>query len=250
MRDLVFAVHNMQEEFGEAAEGFVLQRATPDEVLALCALLRRIGCGRFLADGTAAALLRGLGQSAELWQDFLEEAARRGGVEGVGRSVAAPMIDAIAAGADARVRRIDALLPSAPAPDLEDAEDFAWADALHGVAAGRIRGAQVGVTAAALAASRSDFLAPRAALLRAAADRDGPAFEDALGALTGAWHAGIEEARAGGITDLSADLTEWNLFLEGAALVRLARGLGVPVAPFYPYLPAELLAATPPAEGA
>ncbi|HEY6100114.1 MAG TPA: hypothetical protein VIW03_11825, partial [Anaeromyxobacter sp.] len=60
------------------------------------------------------------------------------------------------------------------------------------------------------------------------------------------WHRPIEEEREGGITDLYADLTEWNLFLEGAALVRGARARGVAVEPLYPFIPAALLEEPPP----
>lgn len=152
------------------------------------------------------------------------------------------MTDAILAGAEELARRIDTLLPRAQVPDLEDGEDFAWADALHGVAVGRLDGSGLAMAADALLATGSDFLAPRGALLRAIRDGDGSAFGDALRQLADTWHSDVEEARDAGITELAADLTEWNIFLEGAALVRIARDRGVPVEPFYPFIPAELLA--------
>jgi hypothetical protein len=103
--------------------------------------------------------------------------------------------DALAAGALDLARRIDARLPRAQNPDLEDDEDFAWYSALHRLALGEGDASAVARAAEALVATGSGYLTSRGELLRAIATCDANAFDDALAELTREWREGIEEQR-------------------------------------------------------
>jgi hypothetical protein len=164
----------------------------------------------------------------------------------VARGESAPLTDALAAGALDLARELDGLLPAASVKGIDDESTFAWYHALHRLS---LDAPDAGEAARA-AADRLDAVgnesdAPRVALLRAVAAKDGAAFDAALAALTRDWREPIEEEKSGGIYDTYAALTEWNIYLEGVALARMARARGVPVQSFYPYVPADVLGAPP-----
>jgi hypothetical protein len=245
VRDIEFAIHNMQETLLDQLDELELDRLGGEQALHLCDLSRRIGCGCFFTEGDERPLFEGLYRSADIYLHFLSTLQSRGIAGEAARGQSAPMTDALAAGQLHLAREIDALLPAQQVPDLEDDEDFAWYSAFHALGVGRLEGKQLAATADGLLATDSDFLAPRGTLLKAIAGRDAKAFRKALAQLTESWHDNIEEARGSGITDIGADLTEWNLFIEGAALVRAARDRGVAVKRFYPHIPSELLGEPP-----
>lgn len=245
MKALEFAIHNMQETMAAELPALDLDRLDLEAALGICARHRRIGCGFFLAEGDRRALFEGLYRSAYTYLYFLGTLSGRPEPVLVARGRSAPMTDALAAGQIELARRIDALLPARPVEGLEDEEDFAWYAALHAAGLGRLDAAALRALADGMEASGSDFLSPRGKLLGAMADADPEAFGDALGDLTRAWRDAVEEERDSGITDREADLTEWNLFLEGAAVVRAAQAVGVRVERFYPFVPPELLGDPP-----
>lgn len=245
MQKLSAAVRNMQLRLQSEIAAMDLHALEPDDALARCALERRIGIGRLLAAGDAEAYFDGLFRSGETFLYLLLNMADRGETAGVSRTTAAPMVDALAAGSLSIAKELDSLLPNSPDLSLEDEDDFAWHSTLHAIGTGRLDSAAISREAERLGETGSDFLSVRAALLRAIAARNGDAFDDALDRLTEEWRAGVEEQRAGGVFDFDADLTEWNVFLEGIAIVRAAKALGVPVHDEYRHLPRATLSAPP-----
>jgi len=245
MDDLAFAIHNMQETLLIRVSELNLNRLTADEALELCDLHRRIGCGLFLAEGDEQPLFEGLYRSAYTYLHFLSTLARGEDGPEVARTRSTPMIDALAAAQRDLALQIDELLPTTQSLDLEDDEDFTWYSSLHALGIGTLDSEGLDDVADQYLASGSEFLRTRGKALKAIASSDADAFDEALAQFTNEWHEAVEEAREPGVTDLGADLTEWNLFLEGAALVRAARAMGMAVASFYRYIPAELIGEPP-----
>lgn len=78
---------------------------------------------------------------------------------------------------------------------------------------------------------------PRFEVLRALTARDSHAFESALLANTDAWRARMDKVRRSGTGNVLGLLTDANVFIEGLALVRVARARGLRTRSQYPCIP-------------
>lgn len=240
MEDVRFAIQNMQQTIRSELPLLDLDCLDCALALRICALHRRIGCGRFLVNGDRQSLYEGLFRSAYTYLYFLRTLQGRGEVGTVARSHSPPLTDALAIGQLKLARQIDLLLPHRYSAGRVGDGDFNWHFAFHSLCLGRIDGSALHVLAEGILATRSEFLAPRRKVLASIAARDGNVFSEALGELTQAWRGLIEEQHNSGHDDHDAALTESKLFLEGAALLRAASDRGLAVEASYPFIPSEL----------
>ncbi|MCY1047539.1 hypothetical protein OV208_39940 [Corallococcus sp. bb12-1] len=211
----------------------------PSKLLELSQLYRRIGIGHLLAHHDVRELAENLFSSAETYQMLLRMQEPDVVVPRslLARSRGLPLLDALCIGAWDLAREMDGLMPGTWWSDVEEEEDFLFFKLLPALIDGKVEPTDGRRLAALLEATGTARLRAVDAVLRAD-ERD---FEEALRTLTDDWRIAIEQDRETRPVDPYFDHTEAQVFIEGAALVRLARMRGLKTEGRYDFIPASIL---------
>ncbi|WP_158622259.1 immunity 49 family protein [Corallococcus sp. CA047B] len=216
-----------------------LSEPDPSKLLELSTLYRRIGIGHLLAHHDVREFAENLFSSAETYLMLLR--TQEPGAEGprslLARSRGVPLLDALCLGAWDLARDIDGAMPATWWSDVEEEEAFLYFKLLPALIDGKVDPGDARKLAALLEAEGTARLRAVDAVLRA----DERAFEDSLRTLTDDWRIAIEQDRETRPVDPYHDHTEAQVFIEGAALVRLARLRGLKAQERYDFIPASIL---------
>lgn len=246
LKKLEFLLESMQSRLVDNLGRLSEEGPVPDLTLETCRLHRYLGCGVLLASHDAAECREQLSDSAELFLMFLRAHEPHSEADDktryyLARSRGAFLLDALCAGDVKLTRELDEALPAAWMPDVENEEDFLYLKLLPALTPGAGPESPPAEDTQRLARLLAELDTPRLKALDALLRNHERDFEDALAGVTAEWREGIERARDSGPVDLYHDRTEANVFLEGTALVRVARLRGIKTAEQYPFIPAALL---------
>lgn len=218
----------------------------PDAKLALeaASFCRQAGCGELLSRMDTRAFFQGLAQSARIYLDLLErrhECSERDQYY-LTRSKAAPFFDVVAAQANGLLARMLLLLTRDWMRRMEPEELFHYHVAISCLASdsGDMEG-----TLQAFERSLDGGGSARFDVTRALAAGDSNAFDAALQTLIDERCMALEKERKAGIFDPYFHRTEAHVFVEGLALVQLARRRGMEIRRWYRTIPGPALE-TPP----
>lgn len=208
----------------------------------VCSGLRSLGIMVLLSMGKSDRFQHNLIRSARLRRAYLERIGRANAFDDHDNvsSILEPVMDAIAAGQFDLARGILETSPRDFRPGHEYEDDYCHAQALLRLLQGAGAGPEVDVQAARMERylSRSDA---RAAVCRALANADAAAFEEAFGALLQARSEEIADADDRGELAEPPVVAQREVFVEGLAMLRLARARGLPIEPEYQYCPSLAL---------
>jgi len=224
--------------------------AKPRHVLDLSRMFRRMGCGTLLAGGDTSFFFQGLFFAADAYLQLLERKERDPSLADpydLARGRAEPLLDALALGDAELVRRIDARAQTQYREGMEYEEDFWFFMLLPRLLDPSVGEPETREELGQMHQALQGIVYPRydAVVALARGDREG--FEAALEALTQAWASQMERDAESERGNPYALATESEIFVEGLALVRLARIRGMPTRQEYRLIPAAALTA-PPAE--
>ena len=197
---------------------------------------RRLGIAILLADAKLRVFNDHLRTSAGRRVTLLETAAPNPApfAQWARQGLVGPFFDAWTAGADDLALRIAELSQVPLQTDFEYPEDHEYARWWYAVAAGGWKlGASLDQRLRALATVTDDDQDPRLNVCRALAARDQALFDEGLNELCHRHIEWFKERTA----DPAENATEGYVFIEGLALVRLARRLGIQTASEYPRVP-------------
>ncbi|RKG85800.1 immunity 49 family protein [Corallococcus terminator] len=214
------------------------EAAEPSRLLELCQLYRRIGCGHLLAHHDVQEFTENLFSSAEM---YLLLRTRQPDAKAerslLARSRGAPLLDALCIGAWDLAREISRVMPATWWSDVEEEEDFLFFKLLTSLMDGQVDPTDARRLKELLEEVGTARLSALDAVLRV----DARAFEEALRTLTDDWRVAIEHARETRPVDPYHDRTEAHVFIEGAALVKVARLREVKTEGRYDFIPAAIL---------
>lgn len=216
----------------------------PRHVRDVCLLYRRQACGALLANHDVDAFFRHLFQAADAWLQFLERKHLWPDADPyyLTRGHAEPLLDAIAVGSAALTRHLDERVEARWQEGLEYPEDHGFFWLLPKLASASTPEDELlqGLDRLEQALDGAEY--PRLDVLKALCARDSSAFESALLATIDAYRARMDKARRGGTGNALSLLTDANVFIEGLALVRVARARGLRTRSQYPLIPPIVLA--------
>ncbi len=201
---------------------------------------RQAGCGELLAKMDTSAFFQALIQSASIYLDLLrrrQECSERDQYY-LARSKAAPFFDAVAAQATELVNRMLPLLTRDWMRRMEPEELFYYHVTLSYLAGGSgdVEGAMQAFERSLDGGESERFNATRALVTG-----DADAFNAALKAIIEQRCKALEAERKSGLFDPYFHRTEAHIFVEGIALVRLARRRGLQTLRAYRTLPEPAL---------
>jgi hypothetical protein len=208
-------------------------RATLEEVLALCRNYRIAGLGALLLTGTARSFRLRLAQSGRAYAHHLAaapESAKLG-------SKAEPFFDAVACGDAEGAADVARHARHGFAPGEEFEEDFSFPEYLM---QRFFLSAPTGACAALLdrwSAALQGSADARLDVCRALQARDAAAFDASLRAFVAQRSDEWEALETSNRAPPEVIETEGQVFVEGLAVVRLARGAGLATDPEYPHIP-------------
>ncbi|WP_052518610.1 Imm49 family immunity protein [Archangium violaceum] len=220
----------------------------PQYVLELSRMYRRLGCGLLLSEKDAGGFFSCLYRAADLYLQFLERHSGGAGLDPyyMARGRAEPLLDALAIGDVALARRIDALAATTYREGMEYEEDFWFFSLLPKLASAgadereALEGLEVLDGLDQMEQALQGISYPRYDILLALAREDARGFERALKDLTGAWMAERKREAGSGLGNPYAG-PEAGVFVEGVALVRVARVRGLRIREKYRLIPAAAL---------
>jgi hypothetical protein len=203
----------------------------------LCESFRIRGCATFFWSCRPDALHLDLQRSGTAYAHFLNSAADNDRITGR----AAPFFDAIACGDRASAERIAGGSARYAKPERELVDDFLYVHLLMERFFRAASDAEIAPILAAFAQALENKPTPRFEICRALLARDAGTFHDALTAMIDEhrrWY--VEGFQKGKIPEETL-VIEGCLFVEGLALVRLAREVGIKTEPDYPLIPGPAL---------
>jgi hypothetical protein len=220
-------------------------KVEPLQVLDLSRMYRRLGCALLRLDGDADSFFFSLHRAADLYLQFLERKARKRNLDPyyLARGRAEPLLDALAAGDVTLASRIDALARTDFTEGMEYEEDFWFFTVLPKLAATRTNTPEILHGLEQLEQSLRGVRYPRYDALKALSGGNAKAFDKALKALATAWSAELKRGDSAGLGNPYAQSTEGRVFVEGIALIRVARARGLRVQATHRLIPETALGA-------
>ncbi|MCY1032249.1 Imm49 family immunity protein [Corallococcus sp. BB11-1] len=207
--------------------------------LRACRGYRTRGCAAFFLSGRALSLHQDLQRSGAAFAAFAGQGMESDKVT----SRAEPFFDAVGCGDEAAARLIARHAPREFKPDRELLEDFLYVRLLMQHFFLESPPAEVASTLANFEAAVVEGLeSTRLDVCRALLARDGDAFQGAFQALSDEHRAWYENGFREGRLPEERWALDGCLFIEGLALLRLARTVGIPIASEYPLIPSLALA--------
>lgn len=243
IKQLEFTNANLGELIDIRLEALRKGPVHPKHVLDVARCYRRLGCGMLLANYDATGFFFCLHLAADAYLQLLERKSLWPDLDPyyLARARAEPLLDALALGGVDLVRRIDERMPRTWLKGMEYEEDFWFFTLLPRLLLPETRQDDLedGLDRMAQALEGIEF--PRYDVLKALVHADARGFEQALLALSDAWRAEGERERKGGLGNPLALATEAHVFIEGLALVRVARARGLDTCSQYPLIPPPAL---------
>ncbi|NTX08787.1 Imm49 family immunity protein [Myxococcus sp. CA040A] len=225
----------LREAMGKPAEGPAQRARRMHEV---SRHERMLGIALLLAEADTDGFFRHLTLSAEAHARLLKETRDSGqAVRFAGAGNIHPFCDALVAGQDTLARELARLAPEQWIPGEEYEEDFVYGRFLHVLL---LEGDQDLARQEALLdrmAQLDPEPEPRQRLCRALFDRDADAFEVALVEAASAHHRRSNELAATRFSPTPEGQTERYVFIEGLALLRLAKAAGLRTEPEHRLMP-------------
>ncbi|RYZ43713.1 MAG: hypothetical protein EOO71_02320 [Myxococcaceae bacterium] len=225
-----------------AAKRLEVLAERPDAKLALeaAAFIRQAGCSELLSNMDSRTFFQALRQSAGVYLDLLERRNECSAHDAyyLARSKAFPFFDAVAAQADELVARMLPLLSGEWMRRMEPEEQFRYHEVLSILAGG------TGALEAAMQSFERSLDGGESARYDAAQALvvgDADAFNAALDTLIAQRCKALDAERKSGLFDPYFHRTEAHVFVEGIALVRLARRRGLHTLRAYRTLPEPCL---------
>lgn len=246
LQELELLLQSMQSQLLDSLERLSREGPEPSLTRETCRLHRYLGCGVLLASHDAVTCRERLSRSAQMFLMLLRAHQPHSKVDDktryyLARSRGEFLLDALCADDVALAREIDDALPEAWMPDVENEEDFLYLKLLPALTPGSGPEFLSTEDSKRLILLLTELDTPRLKVLDALRRKHERDFDDALEGVTSEWREGIERARHSGPVDVYHDRTEANVFLEGVALVRVARLRGIQTAEQYPFIPAAIL---------
>ena len=242
--DLALVVTNLRDlidlRLAELREG----KVQPQHVLDLARMYRRLGCAELLGESDADSFFLCLFRAADLYLQLLEQPGARRVPDpySLARGRAEPLLDALALGDVELAVRIDARSEKAFHEGMEYEEDFWFFTLLPKLAVAGTQPQELHGGLEQMKQALRGIAYPRYDVLRALAGGDSKGFERALKALTAAWEAEMKRESGSGQGNPYALSTEARVFVEGVALVRVARARGLRTGSKYRLIPPAALA--------
>ncbi|NTX65823.1 immunity 49 family protein [Myxococcus sp. CA051A] len=226
-----------------------LQSSTkPDAKLTLetAALWRQYGCGLLLSQLDEDGYREGLEQAAALYRNLLPRRSACSEFDQyyLARSKGAPLFDALATGAWELTREIAAAMIPVWMPRMEAEEDFHYFGVLIALLLQRT---DVDVQLEAFERCLKGGASYRFDAMTALAAGDDEAFEKGLQGMISEQAAWLERQQRSGLFDPYFHKTSAFVFVEGAALVHLARRRKLKTQESYRLIPSPALEAAAPA---
>ncbi|KFA87216.1 hypothetical protein Q664_49790 [Archangium violaceum Cb vi76] len=228
----------------------LLSRGKPDARLTLetARLFRQYGCGLLLSGLDEDGFRDSLRQAATTYSELLKRKQECSEYDQyyLARSKGEPLFDAIAAGESELARNIASRMSTHWMERMEPEEDFHYIGALIGLLQERGTEGELAAFERCLQGGESY----RLEAARALATRDAERFEQGLSGMIEEQINWRERQRRSGVFDPYLHKTEAFIFVEGVALIHLARARGMSTRERYPLIPeAALGSPTSPSAG-
>lgn len=244
IKELEFATENIRQLIELRLEHLREGTVQAHHVLDVCQLYRRQACGVLLANNDVEGFQRLLYQSADAWLQFLTRKHLWPDLDGysLSRGHAEPLLDAVAVGSAALTRSLDERVESHWQEGLEHPEDYWFFQLLPKLTSSSTPQDELlhGLDRMEETLEGAEY--PRFDALKALTLRDSNAFEAALLATITAHRARMDKSRRSGMGNALGLLTDAHVFIEGLALVRVARARGLRTRSQYPLIPPIVLA--------
>jgi hypothetical protein len=239
IKELEFTNENISQLIDLRLDALRQGPVHPKHVLDVSLLYRRMACGLLLASYDADGFFYCLYQAADAYLQFLERKHLWGSLEPyyMTRGRAEPLLDALALGDVELSRRIDALAEPRWQPGLEYPEDFRFLMLLPRLVSPAAAREELVEEVERMERELEGAEYPRYDVLKALVLGDALAFEEGLLAAIDACQARMEKERRSGVGNPYALATDANVFIEGLALVRVARARGLRTRSQYPLIP-------------
>ena len=222
-----------------------IKQSGPDAklLLEMSALYRQYGCGALLLEMDADAFFHALYKSAKLYWYLLEQHDSHPKLDKyyLCKSRGVPLFDAMACGELTLARQIGKKSTSTWNEGLEYEDDFHYFDVLGVLLNEPIEYYLLEKKLKVFEASLEGVDSPRFQMCIALGSGDAIAFNKALQGMTTAWSEAIKKRRESESIDPYFDKTEAHIFVEGIALVKLAKYLGMRMTNEYWYVPSIAL---------
>ncbi|MFP2932175.1 Imm49 family immunity protein [Pyxidicoccus sp. 3LG] len=204
---------------------------------------RRLGCGMLLASHGATRFFFCLHLAADAWLQYLERKHLwpDADVYYLARARAEPILDAVALGNTELVRNLDERMEPQWHEGMEYEEDYCYFTLLPRLLSPATPHEELFALLDRMEGALEGASHPRCDALKALLQGDSKRFDEALRALIDAWNADAERERRGGQGNAFALATEAQVFIEGIALVRVARARGLSTRALYPLIPTPAL---------
>jgi hypothetical protein len=243
LSELATAIFNLRFLIKEQQDCLCAQGLNAEAMLALADNYRRLGCGLLLIDLDPPAFANNLYLSGVVYREMLRHrSAPTLDPYYLTASFGWPLLDAIAAGAEKLTSDIAREMPTVlRAEQGEDEEDFCYFQLLMALASAppdpTIASSQLEAFAEACDGKGSQ----RSEVLGAILKRDSQAFDESFESLSRDWQAGILAKRKAGRLNPYDVLTTANIFVEGLAILRMAKRAGLETHSEYPWIPEPVL---------
>jgi hypothetical protein len=218
--------------------------AKPDAKLTLetASLWRQYGCGLLLSELDEDGFRDGLEQAATLYQGLLRRRSACSEFDQyyLARSKGEPLFDAITVGAWERARDLAAAMTPTWMPRMEAEEDFHY---FGGLISLLLQRKDLDAELAAFERCLQGGQSFRFDTLKALATADEQAFDTGLQGMISEQAAWMERQQRSGVFDPYLHKTSAFVFVEGAALVLLARSRALKTQASYRLIPAPALEA-------
>ena len=244
--DLSLITSNLLDLISLRRTGLRKGKVDPQQVMELSRMYRHLGCGLLLLGEDADSFFGSLFQAADLYLQFLERERSKRHLDpySMARGRAEPLLDAFAIGNMELARRIDALARTEFREGMEYEEDFWFFTLLPQLAASRTNTPEILSGLKQMGESLQGVPYPRHDVLKALSQNDSKVFDTALKALL---KARSDELKRKSRTELGNPYslsTEGRVFVEGIALLRVARARGLQPRITHRLLPEAALAPT------
>ena len=242
--ELQTTLGNIKETIGDL-EWKVENSPNAEKYFYLSDLYRYLGCGSYLASMNIRGFQNGLHSSAENYLKLLRLRNQSNDLDPyyLVKSRATPLIDAIAIGSKELVGSIASELIMELNEAFEYPDDYYYFDFLSKVASKGVVDVESEKVVLNMEVSMQGSESSRLDVVKAVQAFDGEMLYDALVSFIGQWSESIENKRRSDDIDPYYDLTAANICVEGLALQRLSRQLGIPCGDEFAFVPYALVEA-------
>lgn len=241
--DLEITIENIQTELDLAIQAIQSKGPDSKQMLDISMKFRQVGCGLLLAEYNTDDYYLNLYYSANVYEQMLDIAQKKVKLDPyyLCKSRAKPFFDALATGDMALASRLSKKMTIEFQAHMEIEENYLYYSVIEILITNPSDTGQLESILSAFKNLVQGGDTIRFDALRSLVDRDAESFDEAISEMIIDREDKIQQMVASGRLNPTFGLTDANVFIEGIALLRIARELGIETRRFYQYIPESTL---------